>query len=135
MNEVVREVVGGERRTPQEALARVEARLLGAPDAFVASTGVTAHPAVLAAWAQIAEHSEMAEPEDGLVLLLELAEEERPGLFDAAGHGAIDLLGLVWVLRGLGALVPVDGGRLAPEPVLLAAYRSSRFAAVFEEGR
>src|SRR5690606_18583215 len=53
VNEVVREVVGGERRTPQEALARVEARLLGAPDAFVASTGVTAHPAVLAAWAQI----------------------------------------------------------------------------------
>lgn len=135
VNEVVREVVGGERRTPQEALAQVEAHLLADPDAFVASTGVTAHPAVLAAWAQIAEHSEMAEPEDGLVLLLELAEEERPGLFDAAGHGAIDLLGLVWVLRGLGALVPVDGGRLAPEPVLLAAYRSSRFAAVFEEGR
>ena len=135
VNEVVREVVGGERRTPKEALAQVEARLLGDPDAFVASTGVTAHPAVLAAWAQIVEHADGAEEEDALALLLRMLEEDSPGLFDAPDHGAVDASGLVAVLRGLGALVPLEKKRLAPEPVLLAAYRASRFAAAGRAGR
>jgi hypothetical protein len=132
VNKVIGQVVGHDRE-PAQVLDETERRLAGSDGAsFLTYTGLGDAPELVQAWRQISEYGTPEEAKE-LAELIGMAVDNDPEnnseLARVAARGPLALLGIVEVLRGLGALVPVASERnpkqilLRPEPVLDAVFR------------
>ncbi|MGW9447072.1 hypothetical protein, partial [Bacillus mobilis] len=129
VNRVISQVVE-QARDPEDVLNETE-DWLSKPEngiSFLKHTGVQDLPGLAQAWRRISEYGGPEEPGE-LAELLIMDPERDPELADLVKRGPSSALGLVEVLRGLGALVPEKGGKdkrgtlLRPESVLDTIFR------------